>query len=239
MIRIAIVDDDEIILNQVYQMVVKLFPENVKIDKFTRSSDFLENEEINKHDVIFLDIDMPKINGFELAGYLNVINSDIKIIFVSNLEHLVFQSFKFKPFRFVRKSKIQNDITSAINDYQSEMRKVSDISYFQTAELKISILTSDIMYFESMGHEIYVQTINDKIKLKRDHINEITMKTLTIKYTQKGFIRIHKSFLVNYKYIYKINRKDIVLKDGSNISINPHKMNEIKNTYQNFLMMED
>ena len=82
----------------------------------------------------------------------------------------------------------------------------------------------------------FIQTIDKRLKIKRDRFNEISIKSLSEQYESKGFIRVHRSFLVNFNYIYKINRTDIVLKNGISISINPHKVNEIKNIYQEFLM---
>ena len=66
----------------------------------------------------------------------------------------------------------------------------------------------------------------------------MTVKFITEKFENKGFIRVHKSFLVNYLYIHTINYSNIILKNNLKISINPRKANDIKKIYQKFIMNE-
>lgn len=100
----------------------------------------------------------------------------------------------------------------------------------------MSVVVSDILYFESLGHDIYVKTLSDYYKLKRESQN---IKKLCEQFEKKGLIRIHKSYLVNYKYIFLINRNDVVLKTNERIRINPHNVNEIKKIYQKQIMKEN
>ncbi|MGN1276107.1 MAG: LytR/AlgR family response regulator transcription factor [Floccifex sp.] len=238
MMRIVVADDDKIILDYICKVINEVIQEEIILNAFDDSTVFFQN--INKlmPDIVFLDIDMPKLNGFDLAETLKCIKPNVTIIFISNLEHLVFQSFEFKPFRFVRKSHLDEDLLSAIKAYKNELNKARDIYIFKTNDCKRSVPTSDIVYFESMGHDVYIQTTNDKHKLKRERENEISIKMISEQFETKGFIRVHRSYLVNYRYIYMINRNNVILKNNAEIGINPHKVNEIKNVYQNFLMME-
>lgn len=239
MIRIAVVDDDEFMLSKIGSLIRKAaLDEKIIIESYQNSIDFFQNIETLIFDVVFLDIDMPEISGFEIADILNSVKPDTTIIFVSNMEHLVFQSFEFNPFRFVRKSCLENDIFAAVKSYLKEITKMQDTLFFKTIESEIMIPTFEIVYFESMGHDIFILTTNNKYKLKREHDKEISMKSLSEQLKSKGFIRVHKSFPVNYKHIYVINRNEIILKNNMQISINPHKYNEIKDFYQQFLMME-
>ena len=90
-----------------------------------------------------------------------------------------------------------------------------------------------------MGHDIYMHITDNKYKLKRERGKELSMKTLSEQFEKKGFIRIHKSFLVNFRYIYKINKNNVELKEGKPIDINPHKVKEIRDRFQHFSMMEE
>ncbi len=181
---------------------------------------------------------MPEMNGFELAETLKFVMPEITIVFVSNLEHLVFQSFQFNPFRFVRKSCLAEDIISTVSAYKKELDRIKDVYFFKTIEADRIIPTYDIIYFESMGHDIYVHTVKEKYKLKREREKEVSIKTLSKQFETKGFFRVHRSFLVNFRHIYMINKNSITLKNKISININPHKFKEIKNIYQQFLMME-
>lgn len=236
MIRIAVVDDDKTIFNQIHQYISEAFGEEIKVEKYESSTAFFTDSDNLKYNMIFLDIDMPEINGFELAEMLKNVKPDITIVFVSHLEHLVFQSFQFRPFGFVRKSCLKEDITFVITDYRKELIKNRDVYILKTQDSERSVPLSNIMYFESMKHAIYVQTVEEKYKIKREREYELSMKTLSEQFEPKGFIRVHKSFLVNYRHIYIIRRDCVVLKNHMSININPHKFNEIKSAYQRFLM---
>lgn len=232
------VDDDKTVLHKVCQFITEACSEEINLSAFKIGKDFFQDKDNLMYDIVFLDIDMPEITGFELAQALKMIKPNITIVFVSNLEHLVFQSFSFKPFRFVRKSHLEEDILSAVEAYQKELNATRDVYIFKTNNIEKTIMTSDIIYFESMGHDVFIQTINNKYKIKREHGDEKSIKTISEQLKTKGFIRVHRSYLVNFRYIYLINRDDITLKNSEKIRINPHKSNEIKNNYQKFLMME-
>ncbi len=70
MIRSAICDDDPTILDYLYAQISKEFKRqgaDIHIDKFTSGKDFLNAHKIEPYDVVFLDIDMPEISGFDIA----------------------------------------------------------------------------------------------------------------------------------------------------------------------------
>lgn len=238
MIRIAVVDDDKIALNQICVLINESMKEETKLESFQSGASFLAEMHKQVYDIVFLDIDTPEMNGFQIAETLKYAKQDITIIFVSNLEHLVFQSFEFKPFRFVRKNCLAKDIHSAVNAYQNELEKKRSVFFFKTNDADRSLAISEILYFESIGHDIFMQTIDLKYKLKRNRENDISIKAIEKILESKGFIRVHKSYLVNYRHIYAINRSNIILKNDIEIRINPHRVKEIKTIYQKFLMME-
>ena len=60
---------------------------------------------------------MPQMTGFEIAEAIGLLKRRTEIVFASNLEHLVYDSLKFRPFRFVRKSLLSDDIRSALDSF--------------------------------------------------------------------------------------------------------------------------
>lgn len=239
MTRIAVVDDDRICLKQVCEEVERQFTMEKTIKAFSSSILFFQAISDSIFDIVFLDIDMPEMNGFEVAKNLKKIKSNTVIFFVSGLENLVFDAFEFKPLGFVRKSKLSEDMQKAIKTYENDMSNKNDIYFFYTYELDLAVLLSEIVYFESMGHELYVMINENKYRLKKEKNNFQNLFSLEKQYEQQGFIRIHRSYLVNYRHIYKIKRNSVVLKNGAEININPHNVNNIKNMYQQFLVSEE
>lgn len=238
MVKVAIVDNEKAIINEICSLIESSNDMKCIIETFEHSIKFFQKINNILCDIVFLDIDMPEMNGFDIAKILNNIRSDITIIFVSSFDNFVFESFEYHPFRFVRKSNLKEDIDSALNAYQREIERKKDVYFFKTNEAERSVKTSDIMYFESMGHDIFIYTVDGNFKIKRERDRNMTVKFITEKFENKGFIRVHKSFLVNYRYIHTINYSNIILKNNLKININPRKANDIKKIYQKFIMNE-
>lgn len=236
MLNIAVVDDEDTSLNKICRLINESLMVEKSIYTFNSSVDFFSNINNLNYDLVFLDIEIPEISGFQLAESIRATLPNSTIIFVSNMEHLVFESFKFQPFRFVKKESMEKDMKEAIQAYKEKSNKLNEIFLFYSNDISMSVVVSDILYFESLGHDIYVKTLSDYYKLKRDSQN---IKKLCEQFEKKGFIRIHKSYLVNYKYIFLINRNDVVLKTNERIRINPHNVNEIKKIYQKQIMKEN
>lgn len=238
MVKVAIVDNEKAIINEICSLIESSNDMKCIIETFEHSIKFFQKINNILCDIVFLDIDMPEMNGFDIAKILNNIRPDITIIFVSSFDNFVFESFEYHPFRFVRKSNLKEDIDSALNAYQREIERKKDVYFFKTNEAERSVKTSDIMYFESMGHDIFIYTVDGNFKIKRERDRNMTIKFITEKFENKGFIKVHKSFLVNYLYIHTINYSNIILKNNLEISINPRKANDIKKIYQKFIMNE-
>ena len=107
MLRIAICDDDQALLHS-YKNRIKALFESKHVDAiifdYTKGSKLITECKEVPFDLIFLDIDMPEMSGFDVAEKINDINADTVIIFVTNEEQLVYRSLRYSPFRFIRKA---------------------------------------------------------------------------------------------------------------------------------------
>lgn len=125
MIRAAICDDDPTILDYLHEHISKEFRRQgaeIQIDKFTSGQDFLNAHKAESFNAIFLDIDMPEISGFDIAEKINEIGEPL-IIFVTSHDELVFSSIKFRPFRFIRKTYLNNELPETPNAVINEVTK--------------------------------------------------------------------------------------------------------------------
>lgn len=235
MINIAVVDDDGITLEYICKFVKDEFPLEKKIVSYTSSTEFFQAMNHIQPHIVLLDIDMPDMNGFELAELVKCVNPNVIVIFISNLEHMVFDSFSVGVFYFVRKSFLEKDLKRAFQSYEDKFHMNEKQFYFKSADATHSIVIGDILYFEAIGHEITLYAVNQKqYRLKREKENRI--KIISEQLADDGFIRVHKSFLVNYYYIHLIKHTEVILKNGVSIQINPKKVTEIRKEYQKFLM---
>lgn len=116
----------------------------------------------NTVDIAFLDIDMPGINGFDMATVLNERQKNTKLIFVSNFDHFVYTSLKFKPFRFIRKSVIDKELKEAFDSALSEIFIDNGFLILSNKYLNEKVLYSNIMYIESKGNYVEITTVGEQ-----------------------------------------------------------------------------
>ena len=105
MIRIAICDDNKSTLVQLEKYIdngFRQYTTDISISSFDNGQLLLTANNREKFDVLFLDIDMPKITGFDIAKSLRKSFSNCFLIFISSHSDLVYKSFDFQPFNFIR-----------------------------------------------------------------------------------------------------------------------------------------
>ena len=183
---------------------------------FTNGRELLNSSE--EYDLLLLDIDMPDLNGFEIADQLHSAlkySDHLNVIYISNYENLVFESFKYSPLRFVRKKNLSIDLEEAIVAWLNKYLTNNEFFVFtdKTTGNTVKIRIEEICYFEAYGHDISLIDESKKIyNIKRNTTS--TLNHLEEKLSHKGFLRSHKSYLVNYRHIYKITDNKIYFSNG-------------------------
>lgn len=179
-------------------------------------------------DALFLDIDMPERDGFSVAEELSKMPAKPIIIFLSSLEHLVYQAFAFQPFWFLRKTHLE-DLPLVI-EKMIQILNSQKIHYTITINgNSIRIPISDISYFESDGHYIIVHYDNHTIRFKarmRDIENELS------KYF---FVRCHVGYLLNCRFIKICSRTNIELTTGTVVPVSRAKSDETQTVFMTYM----
>lgn len=223
--KIAICDDSRIILEYMSEKIKTIFYQkkyNVSIVSFNNSKDLIKSLRNEFFDVIFLDIDMPGFNGFEVAKKIKDSVAASSIIFISNLEGSVYESIQFNPFRFIRKSHFEEEIYDAIDALIKNLECLNKNLIISLPNEKIKLYPHKIIYIECNDKILKVVSNSEIIEL-RYKLKDI--ETLLEKY---GFIRIHKGYLVNSKYIYRINKAgEITLESGEKLLVSKRRIKEV------------
>lgn len=162
-----------------------------------------------KVDLIFLDIEMPKLTGLELLQCLPYHVSVILTTAYSNFGFEAYQNdvvdYLLKPISFPRFLKAINKVTNLLGTVKTEMIKFPDIELKHEGILKV-INTKNILYIEAVGNYIKIHLDNEKPLLVTQ-----TMKYISSLLPPDYFTRIHKSFIVKREAIGEIKKTEIVL----------------------------
>lgn len=232
MIKIAILDDDKVAL-MISSSSVEAFLKEKNIEyqlfQFNNPFNYLASAKEEEFDLSFLDIDMPEMTGLEVASELSEVIKQGQIIFISSREDLVFECLKFHPFGFIRKSKLIDDFSLMMNQYynliqntESDDSRIDFVDRTKTISFKIK----EIVYIE--GDRNYQRIV---LKDKTSENIRVPLGTLEEKLNGKGFIRIHKGYLVNHLYIRSISTDTVILTTGVTLPMSKKRKDEIMKQY--------
>lgn len=237
MISVAIVDDENTFIQMYKKEVSEIFSKlgfECEISTYTNPAVFQKETIKIKYDLIFLDIDMPDISGMQIASELNKQDNNGALIFVSNHSNFVFEAFRYSAYRFIRKENLHSDTSEAVCSFCSSLKaKENYITLDLENKKDVPINLSNIKYFFSIRHDIYL--LNENQESERLAIRTYTLDDLESMLRGKGFIRIHRTYLLNYLYVYQIRSEKVLLKDKSELPLSRSRYDNVKTTYQKLI----
>lgn len=232
MLKIALLDDDKTALLISKGAIESFFQEKniaISLDAFNSPLNFLAMAKEENYRLVFLDIDMPEMNGLEVGKQLKGFNPQTDIIYLSQREDLVFDTLQLHPFGFIRKSKIIQDFASVLELFVNTALNTNRENKKITISSKTETISADIdqvMYIE--GNRNY-QTFYLKDGSNFDA--RVLMSELENKLKGNGFIRVHKGYLVNYLFIRMIGINEVTLTNNKVLPLSSKRKDEIMEEY--------
>lgn len=228
MTRIAICDDETHVVRLLQSRISALLQgEDVSIDTFLSGTALRDDILAGKvYDLIFLDINLPDVNGIFLARHIRPFIQSSLLIFVSSQDDAVYDSFAAAPFRFLRKNRLDAELPQILRDARRELEKRAPTGILlQYRQAQISVNPLKVMYIES--------NLKSQVIHMMDRTLEVNyrLKDLEPLFLPFGFVKPHNSYLVNYRFIATIGKNDLVLDNGQTIPISKHRLGELKKAY--------
>ena len=228
MFKIAVCDDVASVCNELKTMIMymknDLICKEITIDTFYSGEALIDNiKEENLYDLIFLDIELGKINGVEVGHIIRKQMEDYvtKIIYISSKDIYDRQLFDVQPLHFLKKpidsKKVFDDIQLAMKISEKENRNFEFKSFRNT----IKVRYRDILYFESRGREVFL------MGTKNNYTFYGNIKDLE-EVLPKFFIHPNRSYFVNYEFVTCFKFEELIMTDGSVIPISRNKRKEIR-----------
>lgn len=200
----------------------------------TEAFSFLKNQDI---DLIFLDINMPKITGLE---FLKTLHKKPLIIITSAYQEYALESFELdvcdyllKPFRFDRFLKATNKAFE-LYELKNANNSPSTISSIAASEETNQLfIKSDKRYVQvNLANVFYIESYGNYIKIwleKEYHLTAQTLTSFEQQLPKDDFFRIHKSFIVNKKHIDYVEGNRVVMKNEKVLVIGKNHRRDFKN----------
>ena len=184
-------------------------------------------------DVVFLDVDMPGLDGFDIASQLIESNKDVIIIFVTNHDDLVYQVWDYKPFWFLRKSHLsdlENVLRKLLNKLDVDYLKKKCTCFLKTDARVFEIDINTLVSIESSQHNLIMKDVFG---------NETTCRC-KIAYAEEQLLpyyilRIQKGILINFRFIAKVTSRNVILSNGHSFKIGRDRVDDVRKQFQNYM----
>lgn len=237
-INIALCDDDKVLCGELETILIKVLQaDGIKynIDSYYSGEQLLEpfKDSFFPYDLIFLDIELPNLTGMDIGKYIRneMSNHKTEIAFISSNSSYSLDLFKFRPIDFLVKPITIENTAHVINTFMAHSNQIGNTFLLQKNKTTFSIPQSDILYFEHLQKKTILHSLNKTLEFY-DSLDKVS-EQLT-----DNFILVHKSFIVNYRYIFKFNNKTLTLTDGTEIPISQSKRNEVQEKFAELRMQD-
>lgn len=225
-LKIAVCDDMPMLLELTKEAIQKLRPE-YEVDTYGSGVELLGKDKA--YDIIFLDIEMPDMNGLEVAARLRKGGYQGLIIILTGDTGYMPKADKVKIFRYLTKpldpEKLKEAITSAENQKKEEELVPIKKDFFTYL-----IRRDDIIYLEYKRNNTYIKTVHEIIEIKKP------LKDWLKILGTKHFCQVHRSYIVPLFRVNKIENLSIHMNNtDEKIPISRFKEKKVKKAYFDYI----
>lgn len=228
--KIAVCDDQPNQIAEVKRIWQMCVDDNFyyELSEFRCAEDLLQAYKNGMtYDLLVLDIEMGAISGMEAAKKIRSVDKKCKIIFISAFDQYMRDAFDVSAIHYLDKpidaEKLTMVFHRCIKEYREQCYPMIFLVYKKyhgndgapVQEERVKVDSSDILYFESYNRLINVNLVSGEMIQTKGKISELEQELRS-----RNFIRIHKSYLINVRYIKKITTKTVTIgKNGQEVTL--------------------
>lgn len=208
MLKLVICDDEKVYRSDLKKIIgteLELCGADYQIAEFDCGEDLAASAEIEDYQILFLDIEMKRLDGIETAKKIRSRNKAAVIIFVTSYSDFVFQGYEVRALNYLLKpydkEKLITVLHTAIDEIQLHRKQYYLI---ETRGRSVRLLLDSVKYFFSDKRSITAVTITDP-HVFYGKLNEVEAEV------PDYFVRIHNRYLINLKYLQLIEGNSAVI----------------------------
>lgn len=184
--------------------------------------------DLSKYDIVFLDIEMPGIDGIETARRLRQQYDELFLVFITGWIEYAPDGYRVNAFRYLLKKSLPEDLWLCLDEIQEKLFENTECISLRSKEREVEIPLKNIIYFEGTRQKnvlVYLKHESTPLECygKISEMDELLQ--------EKGFLRIQKSFLVNMAYIEKIRNYKARLRNGTELKVSERQYQSVNQQY--------
>lgn len=217
--NIVICDDNEDFVERLHRRISDILLNNGIVHNIVElydGTELLDYCRKNVADIVFMDIDMPDMTGFEAIKTLQEHQPEISIVFVTSHTELAYQAYDYHPYQFIGKQDLEklDFIVPRLIKKIVYSKQSDEVVHIRLYNNIIDIRITEVMYFKSKRN--YVLAFCSDGTYYEIHAN---LKSIYEQVCDKGFIRVQRSYVVNCRFIFDFSTSKIILNNNTEISV--------------------
>lgn len=221
--KIAVVDD-ELYWRMKVQELLEEYSWNidVEIDLFPNGESFYNKTD---YDIVFMDIELEKMDGFETIYRYKENNRDFILIFLTTHMEMSRRGYLVNAFRYIDKCNIKDELKEALDTIVVLEQKNYVFKFHVVNMGEVHMKLKDILFIETEKRNVIIHT------KEQCFVSSRKIEELEIELKEFGFFRCHKSYLVNLINVLRFDRLNVYFKNGEKALVSTRKYVELKECY--------
>lgn len=230
--RIAICDDEEKYIKDVATRIYKQLGESdLTMHTFTDGHELLDTADVKPYDLVFLDIEMPAIDGITLAKELRKKSSSTYIVFLTGHVEYAIEGYEVNALRYLTKPIQEDKLTDVLAFVLKEKQSRKQL-VIKTDGEEIRIDAADIIYMEAQNKYVMIYTT------KGEYLVRYNLADFEEELKDYGILRVHRSYLVSLSKVRKIGSADCTLAKNYNVPVSRSNIKPLKDALLTYLEKE-
>lgn len=216
--RIVIVEDDILFAEEAEKTMQDFFTAKGEAVDIRRLEATTLLEELNgqkNYDIYLFDVEMPGMNGLELAKKVQFKDWNARIIFLTSYEKYALQSIRIGAYYYILKDSYQKELCRILERIcREEKAHREDYYIIMTRSYGYKVLMDNIMYLTKEKKYVFFQCLNGAVYMERD-----SMENIFRRLPKERFMMISKGIVVNMKHIMRFEKLEVTMQDGTTLPV--------------------
>ncbi len=228
--KIAVCDDERVFSERLKNLIDDYYrtPERT-VDIFDSAAELLGHiqQEPDAFDAVFLDIEMPELDGIQAARHIRKLNSDVGIIFLTSHTELAMEGYEVNALRFLAKPVNQVKLYEVLALLDKSVNRQCIV--INDGGVNVMVKHSDVCYIKAENVYLRVVTENKNYLLRKK------LADIESELDSGRFVRIHRSYIVGLEHVCSFDGKAVIMTDGTQLPLSRSCEKQFKDAVMNYL----
>lgn len=184
------------------------------------------------YDVAFVDIQMEKLDGFQLAKAIREEDRTIAIVFTTGMRDYALKGYEVSAFRYLLKPLQESEVFSTLTGVRRLLKeRMREAVIVTSGDASRRVYKDAIYYIEGDNHHIILHLEEETIRFKAK------LKEFEVQFREPQFCRCHRSYLVNMRYVGRISREGVEIDGKVLLPISKARWDALNHCYLAYYMM--